>query len=135
MAAKKAMKVSHRHILYVIIVFVVAYAATAALMGTGTPAAATEDGSRLVAENFIKSAPTYGFDGDYLAFVGTTSCGPYCYSFEYNFATLHGGYGNRAGQAVTQAITVHNIKISVDSGKVISAVVDGRWDEIAQRLI
>jgi hypothetical protein len=40
------------------------------------------------------------------------------------FDSAHGGFGNREGQMMTQAITHHKIDIIVSEGKVISAVTD-----------
>jgi len=54
------------------------------------------------------------------------------YVINAKFDSRHGGYGDRTGQIVTQAITPHIMEIVVSEGKVISAVIDGRWDEITQ---
>jgi tRNA-binding EMAP/Myf-like protein len=44
--------------------------------------------------------------------------------------SANGGYGNREGQMLTQAITPHKMDIVVSEGKVISAITDETWDEI-----
>jgi hypothetical protein len=47
--------------------------------------------------------------------------------------SLHGGYGDRTDQIVTEAITPHVIVVIVE-GQVISAIMDDRWDELNQAL-
>ena len=51
------------------------------------------------------------------------------------FDTRHGGYGDRTGQIVTEAITPHLATVIVSEGKVISVIIDGTWDEINQKLL
>ena len=50
----------------------------------------------------------------------------------YTFTSSHGGYGNRTDRIVTEALTPHSIEVIVSEGKVMSAVIDGEWDEITQ---
>jgi len=49
-----------------------------------------------------------------------------------DFDSLHGGYGNRTEQIVTQVITPHTIRVTVVNGMVTSAIIDGKWDELNQ---
>ena len=48
------------------------------------------------------------------------------------FVCLHGGYGDRTGQPVTQALTPHKAVVTILDGEVISAIIDGKWDELKQ---
>ena len=90
-----------------------------------------------IAEGWIANAPTYRYDGSSLKFQEALSLESYPprYTVVYAFTSSHGGYGDRSGQMVTQAITEHEIRLGIVRGKVVSAVIDGRWDEFDQRMI
>ncbi|WP_440945913.1 hypothetical protein ACSAZL_17725 [Methanosarcina sp. T3] len=87
-----------------------------------------------IAEDWIETAPTYGFDGFNLKLETheVLESFPEQHVLNYTFTSSHGGYGNRTDQIVTEALTPHSIEITVSEGKVMSAVIDGEWDEIAQ---
>jgi putative hemolysin len=51
------------------------------------------------------------------------------------FDSAHGGFGDREGQIVTQAITPHTMEVLVSDGMVISAVTDGQWDEMNDQFV
>lgn len=89
--------------------------------------------SRTVAENFIKNSPTYRFDGFDLRHVETITlrC-PFCWEFVFEFQSRHAGYGDRTGKILLQVITEHKARIVVDHGKVVSAILDEKWDELNQ---
>lgn len=88
-----------------------------------------------IAETWIEAAPTYSFDGFDLKLENheVLETFPEQHFMNYTFTSRHGGYGNRTGQVVTEALTPHTIEIAVSEGEVRSAVIDGEWDEIAQR--
>ena len=51
--------------------------------------------------------------------------------FDFRYA----GYGDRTGQMPAQFITRHLAEIKVVSDNVVSAILDGQWDEITQKMI
>jgi len=89
--------------------------------------------------NFVRGAPTFGFDG-----VGSTlkvidqfdmKSKPVQHLVTLTFTCLHSGYGDRTGKPTLQVLTPHTAKITVVEGKVTSAVLDDRWDELSQQFI
>jgi hypothetical protein len=87
-----------------------------------------------LAENWVRNAATYKFDGTRLMLVNhkTLESYPEQHVLTYTFTSLHGGYGNRTGQMVTQALTNHTIVVRVINGTVTSAIIDDEWDEAKQ---
>lgn len=87
-----------------------------------------------VAQRYIVTSPTFAFDGDIntldTEYVGSLESFPVQYMIKMAFNSAHGGFGNREGQMLTQAITHHKMDIVVSEGKVISAVTDETWDEL-----
>ncbi|PIW33478.1 MAG: hypothetical protein COW27_00480 [Nitrosopumilales archaeon CG15_BIG_FIL_POST_REV_8_21_14_020_37_12] len=67
--------------------------------------------------------------------MGSAESFPPQYMFTMAFDSSHGGYGNREGQMLTQAITHHKMDIVVSEGNVISAVTDKTWDEINHQYV
>lgn len=88
-----------------------------------------------IAENWIKNAPTYSFDGFDLKLENheILESIPEQHILTYTFTSRHGGYGNRTGQIVTEVLTPHMIEVTVSDGNVTSAIIDGEWDELAQK--
>jgi hypothetical protein len=60
---------------------------------------------------------------------------PVQYAFLVAFECRQPGYGDRTGQVLAQVITPHEIRIVVSAGEVLSAVIDGEWDELNQRKV
>lgn len=91
------------------------------------------------AQQFIPTSPTFAFDGDAntlkTEYVGATKSLPPQYMIRATFESSHGGFGDRQGQVLTQAITSHEMDILVSEGAVISAVTDGTWDELNQQFV
>jgi hypothetical protein len=89
-----------------------------------------------IAENWIKSAPTYSFDGFDLKLEKheILESIPELHFLTYTFTSSHGGYGNRTGQIVTEVLTPHTIEVTVSDSNVTSAIIDEEWDELAQKL-
>lgn len=87
------------------------------------------------AEAWIKTAPTYSFDGFDLKLEDhqVLETFPEQHVLNYTFTSRHGGYGNRTDQVVTQVLTPHIIEVIISEGEVKSAVIDGEWDEISQQ--
>jgi len=90
-----------------------------------------------LAEDWIREAPTYRYDGSGLEFVSYVQqeSNPVRHVFTYNFTSSHAGYGNRSEQVTAQVITEHSIKITIVDGNVASAVIDEKWDEVGQFII
>jgi len=97
-----------------------------------TPAEAEE-----LAMEFVMSSPTFSFDGvpgsiEVVDIVAAESY-PVQYFITVAFECSHAGYGDRTGQALAQVITRHVMRVTVSDGRVLSAVIDGVWDEVNQR--
>lgn len=92
-----------------------------------------------VARDFVISSPTFVFDGMeetlQVRLNSVVEISPPEYVIHAKFDSRHGGYGDRTGQMVTQAITPHLMEIVVSEGKVLSAIIDGQWNEINQKLV
>ena len=54
--------------------------------------------------------------------------------FTIRFDSRNAGYGDRGGQVLAAVITPHSAEVTVQSGKVTAASLDGRWDMINQRV-
>lgn len=89
-----------------------------------------------IALAFLTNGATFKFDG----IPGTIIIGetlilesyPVQYVVMITFNSRHGGYGDRKGQILIQVITPHTARITVVSGDVVSATLDGVWDELNQ---
>ena len=92
-----------------------------------------------IAHDFIISSPTFAFDGIEQTLKAEVSAvideSMPQYVINVIFDTRHGGYGDRTGQIVTEAITPHLATVIVSEGKVISVIIDRTWDEINQKLL
>lgn len=92
-----------------------------------------------VAKKYIVTSPTFAFDGlpetlD-VEDVSVLESYPVQYRIKIAFDSAHGGFGNREGQMLTQAITPHKVDIIVSEGNVISAVTDEAWDELNHQYV
>ncbi len=107
---------------------------TATMVSAGH--ALDKDEALRIAENFITSEATYKFDGmkDTLK-LDVTDTYPGGYVVAGTFTSAHGGYGDRTGQFVTEALTPHAFIVIISDGRVESAIMDGSYDMISQRLI
>ncbi len=102
------------------------------------PATPNEEEARQTAENFVKNSPTFTFDGmpETLTLVETLYPDiEGAYQFVFSFESRHGGYGDRTGQMVLQAITPHEVSVVVENGIVKNALMDGVWDMLEQTTI
>lgn len=92
-----------------------------------------------IAKDFVMVSPTFAFDG----IPETLQAGdvmvlesfPEQYVVTISFDSLHGGYGDRTSQLLTQAITPHVIVVTVVENQIVSAIIDDVWDELNQELI
>lgn len=90
-----------------------------------------------LAIEFVMSSPTFSFDGvpgsiEVVDIVAAESY-PVQYFITITFECSHAGYGDRTGQVLAQVITPHVMRLTVSDGRVLSAVIDGVWDEVNQR--
>lgn len=92
---------------------------------------------KVIAENWVRKAPTYRYDGSDLRFVSYVQqeSDPVRHVLTYQFTGSHAGYGNRSDRVSAQVITGHTIQVTILDRTVESAVIDGRWDELGQYLI
>ncbi len=95
----------------------------------------TEDQAMELATAYVKASPTFAYDGQNLVLNSSVlmQAAPQQYLVIFDYISSHGGFGNRAGMVVTSALTPHRILVRVTDGRVVSAVVDGRWDEFLQQ--
>ena len=98
----------------------------------------SQEESQEIARNYLLNCPTFRFDGieDALELVATNQgvC-PYCWQFVFEFRCGHAGYGDRADQILLDVITPHTASITVEQGKVISAIMDDQWDMTERKMI
>ncbi|MBU7044849.1 MAG: hypothetical protein HXS54_00315 [Theionarchaea archaeon] len=96
----------------------------------------TEEESLSIAQEFVLNSPTYQYDGSELVHIETIKgdC-PSCWIFVFEFTSRKAGYGDRSKQIVAQVITQHTAYITVENGKVVTAVLDSVWDMIGQKMI
>jgi hypothetical protein len=96
----------------------------------------TLDDSRAAAETFIKAEATYKFDGmpETLKLTDTTAQ-QNGWEFTYEYDSAHAGYGDRTGQMLAQVITQHIALVTVENGKVKSAVMDNYWNMKTQQAL
>ena len=108
----------------------------------------TQAKSLQIAEEFVKTSPTFLFDGieESLVLTNTTAFSSKTISpendytsyqklgwvFTFEFDSRHAGYGDRAGQALAQVITRHVVEVTVEELEVTSAIMDNRWDMTEQ---
>jgi hypothetical protein len=96
----------------------------------------SQEGSRDIAEEFVRNSPTFTYDGmeETLKLTETlTARCPFCWTFTFEFDSRAAGYGDRTGQMLAQVITHHRAVIAVDKHEIISAVMDDKWDMLRQR--
>ena len=94
--------------------------------------------SQGIAVEFLSHSPTFRFDGleNTLKLIQDEDGERLSrWIFYYEFQSRHAGYGDRSGLMLAQVITDHRAQIVVEQGEVVYAVLDGRWDELRQRII
>lgn len=90
-----------------------------------------------IAQDWIKNAPTYKYDGSSLTLVNhfIMESFPEQHSLTYSFMSDHAGYGNRSDQMTAEVLTNHTVNIRMFQGLVTSAIIDDVWDEMNQQMI
>ena len=109
-----------------------------ALLGSAcaqSPVGSQEQGQQM-AEEFVKMEATYRFDGipETLDLTITTSVAR-GWKYTIEFDSRYTGYGNRTGKILAQVITHHTAVVTVQSGRVTSAIMDNKWDMIKSQQI
>lgn len=89
------------------------------------------------AEQWVQNAPTYAYDGMNLELVEyyVQESDPEQHVITFEFTSRQAGYGDRSDEMAAQVITDHVITVTIINQEVRSAVIDGRWDELNQRVI
>ncbi len=98
------------------------------------PQPGSEENSRQVAEEYVKLDSTYRFDGIPETFkLSSTTSIANGWKYTIEFDSQHPGYGNRTGQVLAQVITHHIAAVNVSEGRVVSAIMDSKWDMVKQQ--
>jgi len=103
-----------------------------------SPNGITENDSEKIIDftrQFIITGPTFSYDGilDSLEIkIVSADDSDSKFLLEGKFKTLHTGYGNRENSDLPEDIVLHTIMVSIVDEKIISAVIDNRWDELNQ---
>ncbi|MDD5511901.1 MAG: hypothetical protein PHI12_14010 [Dehalococcoidales bacterium] len=98
----------------------------------------TEEGSRELAEKFVRNSPTFKFDGNQVTLELVETLYPdieNAWQFIFHFESAHAGYGDRTGQVLAQVMTPHEAVITIEQGEIKNAVMDEKWDMIQQKQI
>lgn len=98
----------------------------------------SEESARDIAGLFVRNSSTFVFDG----ILGTLELAETLYpdvenafTFVFRFESAHAGYGDRTGQVLAEVITPHEAHVTVQDGAVVSALMDGTWDMLQQKLV
>ena len=98
-----------------------------------------QEESQKIAKEFVKTSPTFVFDGisDSLKLTDSSSLSrcQFCWAFTFEFESRHAGYGDRTGQMLAQVITLHKVTLIVEQGEIKYAEMDGKWDMIKQKML
>ena len=127
-----------RYLLIMTLAILTLIASSCTTPADGVESRMTEDKAREMAEDFVMSGPTFAFDGieNTLQLVETLYPDiENAWQFVFHFESRQAGYGDRTGQMLAQVITPHEAVITVEQGKVKSAVMDGKWDMVNQKML
>lgn len=98
----------------------------------------TEEDAQNIAVDYIKNAPTFAFDGVEKT-LQVTSVKPLdckgCFEVTVQFSCKNVGFGNRSNAFLTAKTSSHTAAVRVEKGKVTQAIIDGIWDEMAQKSV
>jgi len=86
---------------------------------------------------FTVTAPTFSFDGMeeslQLKLITINKSIPPQYQIKAIFSCRNSGYGDRTDKVLITVITPHVMEVTVIEGKVTSAIIDKKWDEVNQQ--
>ena len=88
-----------------------------------------------IVKQFIVTSPTFSYDGIIETLeidIISSNTSDSKFLLEGKFKTLHSGYGDLEKVELSEKITLHSIEVLIVDEKVISAVIDNKWDEINQ---
>jgi hypothetical protein len=90
-----------------------------------------------IAAQYIRSRGTYEFDGSNLRLTDTQkrATNPPLLVYTFMYESRFGGYGDRDGQVVTEAVTPHTVRVVIMNGDVVSAITDNTWNEMTQHTV
>jgi len=96
-----------------------------------------ENNALKTVRDFVSAENTYKFDGmsDSLSIRLKTAKTADTYEIIAEFTCRNAGYGDRAGMMTATVLTPHEAVITVEKGKVISAILDGQYDMLTQSAI
>lgn len=87
-------------------------------------------------EWILNFSPTYIFDGSDLKLIMSRALDcEICFEYEFSFTSSQAGFGDRTGKILAQVITPHTIVVQLQAGKIVSAITDTVFDEMAQEII
>ena len=98
----------------------------------------TEEDAQELAADFVRDSPTFAFDGieESLELTETRHFDmENAWQFVFHFESRQAGYGDRTDQMLAQVITPHEAVIRVEQSEVKSAVMDGKWDIVGQKIL
>ncbi len=86
---------------------------------------------------FLRRGPTYGFDGipESVRVENVERLGLTSWRITIAFVCRHSGYGDRTGKVILPVLTPHRIRIELDRGHIIEAIIDEVWNELTQEPI
>lgn len=91
-----------------------------------------------LARRFVEVSPTFVCSGmdETLKLVETRDGAvPFGWEFVFEFDSRHSGYGDTSDLVTLPVITPHRAVIAVEMMEVVEAVIDGKWDMMAQEFI
>ncbi len=121
---------------FVCLTTLVALMAATGIAACSGPQVGSQEQGRQVAEEFVRQEATFRYDGmpETLKLTSTTSVAQ-GWKYTYEFDCQHAGYGNRTGQMMAQMITHHIAQVTVQAGRVTTAIMDGTYDMMKGQLI
>lgn len=92
--------------------------------------------SRQIAEEFVRSSPTFQFDGidESLMQLDTEEpAGIEAWKFTYEFESAYPGFGDRSSdESLAKNVTRHEAEVTVSKNEITRAILDGEWDMVDQ---
>lgn len=97
----------------------------------------TADNALKTAKQYVTDDETYRFDGmaDSLNMSASVSPAADMHVIAIEFTSTHGGYGDRKDAMVIQVLTPHTAVITVEKGRVTSAIMDDSWDMLTEKSV
>ncbi len=91
-----------------------------------------------LARRFVEASPTFVASGmgDTLNLVEARDAeAPFSWEFVFEFDSRHSGYGDTSDLVTLPVITPHRVVVTVETMEIVEAVMDGKWNMLAQQLI